>query len=84
MFTKDDEAFLLNVAKRLLLRDLKKGQLTHHQLTRNYVMENWDGSRDRCRLWLAGMKPGIAAVRFTDGTIQTMCASHFVDSLVAA
>lgn len=66
---------------------LRFGTVTHHDLTRNYQMENWDGTKDWCRLMLphqdGELQKNIVRVQFDDKQIQSMDLRHFVDSIVS-
>ena len=76
--------------RKVLLELLNQGQATHFWVTRNYLVENWDGTIEWTRL-MYPPKRGIAKVE-TDKVrdsfgdehqcYMTECAEHFVGRIV--
>lgn len=60
---------------------------THYDITRNYLLENWDGTKDWCRLMLpyhdGELQKNIVRVQFADKQFQSMDLRHFAASIVS-
>jgi len=90
MHNETDAAFMTRVKLEAAVRAVKTGKYSHYVITRNYVIEEWDGTKNRVRLMLGARTaegylsatPGNAVIQYADGVTHAMSAAYLESILV--